>query len=181
VADEVRSANPEFLVDVQTQGNLDGDWDSERVEQLLSNLLTNAVQHGAEKNVGLSVKGEEDLVLLEVHKRSTNTKRTSGDDVRSARSRQKLNSEPNGVGAGPLHRQRDRFSTQRNGFGDLVRRFGNDILGKPTSSLDALNNKPRLCFQIRRTGDTGNRRSRFLGVSMKFPDLIPPRGIDLLP
>jgi len=67
VADEVRSANPEFLVDVQTQGNLDGDWDSERVEQLLSNLLTNAVQHGAEKNVGLSVKGEEDLVLLEVH------------------------------------------------------------------------------------------------------------------
>jgi signal transduction histidine kinase len=55
------------LVDVQTQGNLDGDWDSERVEQLLSNLLTNAVQHGAEKNVGLSVKGEEDLVLLEVH------------------------------------------------------------------------------------------------------------------
>ena len=67
VADEVRSANPEFLVDVQTQGNLDGDWDSERVKQLLSNLLTNAVQHGAEKNVGLSVKGEEDLVLLEVH------------------------------------------------------------------------------------------------------------------
>src|SRR4029077_8101021 len=50
VADEVRSANPEFLVDVQTQDNLDGDWDSERVKQLLSNLLTNAVQHGAEKN-----------------------------------------------------------------------------------------------------------------------------------
>jgi signal transduction histidine kinase len=66
VADEVRSANPEFLVDVETQGDLNGDWDGERVKQLLSNLLTNAVQHGAGKNVGLSVKGEENLVFLEV-------------------------------------------------------------------------------------------------------------------
>jgi signal transduction histidine kinase len=67
VADEVRSANPEFLVDVETEGDLNGDWDSERVKQLLSNLLTNAVQHGVEKNVGLRVKGEENLVFLEVH------------------------------------------------------------------------------------------------------------------
>jgi signal transduction histidine kinase len=67
VADEVRSANPEFLVDIDTQGDLDGDWDGERLKQLLSNLLTNAIQHGGAKKVGLSVKGEENLVFLEVH------------------------------------------------------------------------------------------------------------------
>jgi len=67
VADEVRSASPEFWVDVRMQGDLDGDWDSKRVKQLLSNLLTNAVQHGAGKKVGLSVNGEENLVFLEVH------------------------------------------------------------------------------------------------------------------
>jgi len=67
VADEVRSANPEFLVDVDTHGDSDGDWDGERLKQLLSNLLTNAIQHGGAKKVGLSVKGEENLVFLEVH------------------------------------------------------------------------------------------------------------------
>jgi signal transduction histidine kinase len=67
VADEVGAAHPEFLIDVDIQGDLDGDWDSERVHQLLSNLLTNAIQHGEGKKVGLSVKGEKSLVLLNVH------------------------------------------------------------------------------------------------------------------
>ena len=67
VADEVRSANPEFLVHVDTQGDLDGDWDSERVRQLLSNLLTNATHHGGGSKVGLNLKGEKNLVLLDVH------------------------------------------------------------------------------------------------------------------
>ncbi len=66
VADEVQSANPGFSVDVDTNGDLSGDWDTERLKQLLSNLLLNAIQHGSGKNVAVNAKSDENLVLLEV-------------------------------------------------------------------------------------------------------------------
>jgi signal transduction histidine kinase len=67
VADEVQSANPGFSMDVETNGDLNGDWDSERLKQLLSNLLINAIQHGSGRNVGISAKSEQNIVSLEVH------------------------------------------------------------------------------------------------------------------
>ena len=66
VADEVQSANPGFSLDVDTNGDLSGDWDTERLKQLLSNLLLNAIQHGNGKNVAVTTKSDETVVLLEV-------------------------------------------------------------------------------------------------------------------
>jgi signal transduction histidine kinase len=66
VADEVQSANPGFSLDVDTNGDLSGDWDTERLKQLLSNLLLNAIQHGNGKNVAVTTKSDETFVLLEV-------------------------------------------------------------------------------------------------------------------
>jgi signal transduction histidine kinase len=66
VADEVQSANPGFSVDVAANGDLSGNWDTERLKQLLSNLLLNAIQHGMGKNIAVTAKGDENLVLLEV-------------------------------------------------------------------------------------------------------------------
>jgi signal transduction histidine kinase len=67
VADEVESANPGFSIDVDTDGDLHGEWDSERLKQLLSNLLVNAIQHGSGRNVGVIAKSKENMVSLEVH------------------------------------------------------------------------------------------------------------------
>jgi len=66
VADEVQSTNPGFSLDVDTNGDLSGDWDTERLKQLLSNLLLNAIQHGNGKNVAVTVRSDENSVLLEV-------------------------------------------------------------------------------------------------------------------
>jgi K+-sensing histidine kinase KdpD len=67
IADEVQSGNPGLLVDLHTSGDLDGKWDAERLKQAVSNLLINAIQHGSRKRVGLTAKGDKELLLLEAH------------------------------------------------------------------------------------------------------------------
>lgn len=47
VIDEIKAAHPARAISVSTQGVLTGEWDPERLRQLLSNLVGNAVQHGA--------------------------------------------------------------------------------------------------------------------------------------
>lgn len=46
VADEIRASYPAARIQVETVGKLTGEWDPARIEQALSNLLANAVQHG---------------------------------------------------------------------------------------------------------------------------------------
>src|SRR5689334_10194611 len=50
VVPEVRAAYPERRVEVTRQGDLQGNWDGERLAQVTSNLLGNALQHGAESD-----------------------------------------------------------------------------------------------------------------------------------
>jgi signal transduction histidine kinase len=47
VFDEQRLASPNREMSMHIEGTVDGDWDGTRLEQLLSNLLGNAIQHGA--------------------------------------------------------------------------------------------------------------------------------------
>ena len=47
--DEVAAAHPERALNLETEGNLEGRWDRERVHQALSNLLGNAIQYGRGK------------------------------------------------------------------------------------------------------------------------------------
>ena len=46
VVDDQRAASPERRIEIATQGAPDGEWDSARLTQVLSNLLGNALQHG---------------------------------------------------------------------------------------------------------------------------------------
>ena len=66
VAEEVRSVNPGSSVDFHMNCDLTGDWDAERLKQMVSNLLTNAIQHGGGKPVAVRATSDEQFVLLEV-------------------------------------------------------------------------------------------------------------------
>jgi signal transduction histidine kinase len=65
--DEIRAAHPEQTFRLETSGELEGRFDGERLHQVLSNLLNNAVQHGtASLPVTLSAHGEADRITLRV-------------------------------------------------------------------------------------------------------------------
>jgi signal transduction histidine kinase len=48
VKDELEAANPERNVVVEAQGNVGGEWDNDRLHQVFSNLVANALHHGTE-------------------------------------------------------------------------------------------------------------------------------------
>ena len=65
--DEIRAAHPERVFRLETSGDLRGRFDSERLQQVLSNLLNNAVRHGGRSQpITLSAQGEADRVTVQV-------------------------------------------------------------------------------------------------------------------
>jgi len=68
VVGEIQAAYPERRIEVQKIGNLTGDWDGERLAQVTSNLLGNALQHGDESGVvEVTVDGSaSDAVVIKV-------------------------------------------------------------------------------------------------------------------
>jgi len=68
--DELRSTHSDCTFDLETTGNLKGQWDCARISQVLANLLGNAVQHGVAKSIiKVTLRGEPDEVVLRVHNR----------------------------------------------------------------------------------------------------------------
>jgi signal transduction histidine kinase len=65
--DEIRAAHPERIFTLETSGELNGEFDSERLQQVLSNLLNNAVRRGARSHpITLSAHGEADRITVQV-------------------------------------------------------------------------------------------------------------------
>lgn len=65
--DEVGLAQPGRQLLLDTSGDLAGNYDADRMQQVLSNLLNNAVQHGArDKPIKVSVCGDDAAVVLRV-------------------------------------------------------------------------------------------------------------------
>jgi signal transduction histidine kinase len=67
VVTELRASQPEAVVRLQASGDLRGEWDGDRLTQVLSNLLGNAIQHGGGTPVTLTADGDGDSVRLAVH------------------------------------------------------------------------------------------------------------------
>src|SRR5262249_41859432 len=68
VVEEVEIAHTERAIDVEVDGETSGDWDPDRMAQVVSNLLGNAVIHGsAEREIRVHLSGDTNEVALEVH------------------------------------------------------------------------------------------------------------------
>ena len=68
--DEIRAAHPGSMLQLNASGDLLGAWDCARIGQVLTNLLTNAVEHGTPKTmISLTARGELHEVVLQVHNR----------------------------------------------------------------------------------------------------------------
>ena len=65
---EIAASYPDSIVQVETVGDLSGAWDADRLTQAVTNLVGNAVQHGASgKPIRVSARGLVDEVTLCVH------------------------------------------------------------------------------------------------------------------
>lgn len=70
VADELCAAHPGRRIDVNARGSLHGVWDCARMTQVLTNLIGNALEHGAEQTpVNVEVEGGEKEVNIAIHNR----------------------------------------------------------------------------------------------------------------
>ena len=67
VFEELQLSAPSRAMSLVIEGNLEGNWDATRLEQVVSNLLGNAVQHGLESvPIVMAVNGEPLAVVIEV-------------------------------------------------------------------------------------------------------------------
>ena len=68
VLSELHAFHPDRRLDLRTEGDLRGTWDADRLAQVLSNLVGNAIQHGERQgaiDVVARVDGEE--LVVEIH------------------------------------------------------------------------------------------------------------------
>ena len=70
VVNELAAAHPERAISVEARGSLRGEWDCQRIAQVLSNLISNAIEHGSERTaVSVAVHGTDEEVSIAVHNR----------------------------------------------------------------------------------------------------------------
>jgi signal transduction histidine kinase len=67
VALEVQASYPEAVVRVESRGNVTGEWDADRLAQVVSNLVVNAIEHGGKTPVTLVAAAAGERARLTVH------------------------------------------------------------------------------------------------------------------
>ena len=75
-----RAVHPQSRLELRLEGDITGRWDGERLQQVLRNLVSNAVAYGAPgEPVRVSVKGDEDTVRIAVANRGPEIDATTAD------------------------------------------------------------------------------------------------------
>jgi signal transduction histidine kinase len=98
VVDEIAAAHPARTIIIDARGSLDGEWDCERITQVLSNLISNALEHGGERTlVNVGVHGDAGEVRIAIHNRGPSIPEDQLDGIFNAMKRQ----GDSGAAAGP--------------------------------------------------------------------------------
>ena len=131
VADEFEVLHP-GRIRVSADGDLRGLWDSDRLTEVLSNLVSNAFKYGAPEEkvaIGASTSGEH--VLVEVTNQGPEIPESLlPTDLRSLPARRDRPPSGNrGTRTRALHRPRDRVRSSGRDHRAFPRR-GNDVLGE---------------------------------------------------
>jgi len=88
VVNEVLAAHPTRKIRVNARGALKGEWDCERMTQVLTNLIGNAIEHGSHGTVvAVDVQGSDDEVTISVHNRGVPIAEEQLDGIFSAMKR----------------------------------------------------------------------------------------------
>jgi signal transduction histidine kinase len=64
---EIRAGQPDAVLQLQVSGDLRGEWDADRLGQVVSNLVGNAMQHGNGTPITLTGQDQGNSVMLTVH------------------------------------------------------------------------------------------------------------------
>ena len=64
---EIRLRHPDAVVQLHAAGDLHGEWDPDRLGQVVSNLVGNAIQHGGGTPVTVSANQDGDWIRLAIH------------------------------------------------------------------------------------------------------------------
>jgi len=100
VVSEVLAAHPERTIRVNARGALKGEWDCERMTQVLTNLVGNAIEHGSQGTpVAVDVLGSDDEVTIAVHNRGVAISEDQLDGIFSAMKRRAGTSRSTGSSA----------------------------------------------------------------------------------
>jgi signal transduction histidine kinase len=68
VVDEIAASHPDRAMKVDARGELKGEWDCPRISQVLTNLIGNALEHGAGgTHVTVDVHGDDKEVTIAIH------------------------------------------------------------------------------------------------------------------
>ncbi len=53
-------------ITLQVEGNVHGNWDKMRIEQVVTNLVSNAIKYGNSKPIAISIASDQDRIILTV-------------------------------------------------------------------------------------------------------------------
>ncbi len=69
VVDELRTVRPETPILIEETETIRGVWDPDRLAEVMSNLVGNALEHGDGTAISLKLRREQDDVVIEIHNR----------------------------------------------------------------------------------------------------------------
>lgn len=82
IVEEMRVQHPDRPIDLQVEDNVKGDWDATRLGQVMSNLLSNAMQYGlAGSTIKVTLAQAATTVLISVHNNGDPIPRTHLESI----------------------------------------------------------------------------------------------------
>ena len=100
VMQELNTTKPESVLRLEMSGSIIGDWDRDRLAQVISNLLGNAIQHGEGTPITLTAHEEDDKVEVAVHNGGQPIPAAAIPSIFEPLTRGRVDDEAGGIGLG---------------------------------------------------------------------------------